>query len=92
MWKDWLSPDGELLFQVKGFNNGNLHMRFAPAAIMALNVEAGRLLGWLKSPAEAATEFGATQEQTERAWRSIAKLDATKTLALVDNTAGGSTL
>jgi SAM-dependent methyltransferase len=83
MWKDWLSPDGELLFQVKGFNNGNLHMRFAPAAIMALNVEAGRLLGWLKSPAEAATELGATQEQTERAWRSIAKLDATKTLALV---------
>jgi SAM-dependent methyltransferase len=88
VWQNWLSPDGELLFQVKGFANGNLHMRFAPAAIMALNVEAGRLLGWLKSPAEAATELGATQEQTERAWRSIAKLDATKTLALVDNTAG----
>lgn len=81
-WQDWLSPDGELLFQVKGFNNGNLHMRFAPDAIMAINVEAGRLLGWLKSPAEAATELGATQEQTERAWRSVAKLDVTKTLAL----------
>jgi len=81
-WQNWVSPDGELLFQVKGFANGNLHMRFAPDAIMAINVEAGRLLGWLKSPAEAATELGATQDQTERAWRSIAKLDVAKTLAL----------
>lgn len=86
-WQNWVSPDGELLFQVKAFNNGNLHMRFAPAAIMAINVEAGRLLGWLKSPAEAATELGATQEQTERAWRSVAKLDVAKTLALVGGVA-----
>jgi hypothetical protein len=81
-WQDWLSPDGKVLFQVKGFANGNLHMRFATDAIMAINVEAGRLLGWLKSPAEAATELGATPDQTERAWRSIAKLDVAKTLAL----------
>ncbi len=74
-WQNWYSPDGKPLFQVKGFRNGNMHMRFAPDAIMALNVEAGRLLGWLKSPAEAATELGATQEQTERAWGTVAKMD-----------------
>ena len=84
VWQDWLSPDGEVLFQVKGFANGNLHMRFAPDAIMAINVEAGRLLGWLKSPAEAATELGATVDETERAWGSVAKLDAVKTLALME--------
>ncbi len=86
-WHNWHSPEGEVLFQVKGFANGNLHMRFAPDAIMAINVEAGRLLGWLKSPAEAATELGATQEQAERAWGSVAKLDATKTLALAGGVA-----
>lgn len=85
-WQNWHSPDGELLFQVKGFANGNLHMRFAPDAIMAINVEAGRLLGWLKSPAEAATELGATPEQVARAWGSLTKLDAAKTLVLL---AGG---
>ena len=59
-------------------------MRFAPDAIMAINVEAGRLLGWLKSPAEAATELGATVEEAERHWRSVAKLDVDKTLALME--------
>ncbi len=63
-----------------------MHMRFAPDAIMAINVEAGRLLGWLKSPAEAAAELGATQEQAERAWGSLTKLDVAKTLALVAGT------
>ena len=85
-WQDWLSPDRKVLFQVKGFANGNLHMRFAPDAIMAINVEAGRLLGWLRSPAEAAAELGATQEQAERAWGSLTKLDVAKTLALVAGT------
>lgn len=89
-WQDWLSPDRKVLFQVKGFANGNLHMRFAPDAIMAINVEAGRLLGWLKSPAEAAAELGATQEQAERAWGSLTKLDVAKTLALVAGTEAGT--
>jgi len=87
VWQNWHSPDGEVLFQVKGFANGNLHMRFAPAAIMALNIEAGRLLGWLKSPAEAAVELGATPEQAERAWCSVVKLDVAKTLALAGGVA-----
>lgn len=86
-WQNWYSPDDDLLFQVKGFANGNLHMRFAPDAIMAINVEAGRLLGWLRSPAEAATELGATPEQAERAWCSVVKLDVAKTLALAGGVA-----
>ena len=83
---EWHQPNGKVLFEVKAFMNGNMHMRFAPDAIMAINVEAGRLLGWLKSPAEAAAELGATQEQAERAWGSLTKLDVAKTLALVAGT------
>jgi hypothetical protein len=88
--QEWFLPDGQVLFEVKAFANGNLHMRFAPEAIMAINVEAGRLLGWLKSPAEAAAELGATQEQAERAWGSLTKLDVAKTLALVAGTGAGT--
>jgi len=88
--QEWLSPNGEVLFEVRAFINGNLHMRFASDAIMAINVEAGRLLGWLKSPAEAATELEATQEQAERAWGSLAKLDAARTLALVAGSGEGA--
>jgi hypothetical protein len=87
---EWFSPDGEVLFEIRAFANGNLHMRFAPDAIMAINVEAGRLLGWIKSPTEAATELGATQEQAERAWGSLVKLDAARMLALVAGSGEGA--
>ncbi len=88
--QEWLSPNGKVLFEVKAFINGNMHMRFASDAIMAINVEAGRLLGWLKSPAEAATELETTQEQVARAWGSLAKLDVAKTLALVAGSGEGA--
>lgn len=46
------------LFEVRGFNNGNLHIKLAKKFIMALNVEHGRLQGWLRSPKEASDEIG----------------------------------
>jgi hypothetical protein len=49
---DWHHGDsGDVLFQAKAYMNGNMHFRFLPDAIKALNVEAGRLLGWLRSAA-----------------------------------------
>lgn len=47
----------ELLFDVKGFKNGNLHLRLNQRFILALNVEHGRLKGWLRTPTEAAEEL-----------------------------------
>lgn len=49
--------ESNILFDVRGFKNGNLHIRFTQNFIMALNVEYGRLKGWLKSGAEAAEEL-----------------------------------
>ncbi|MGE3845135.1 MAG: DUF4942 domain-containing protein [Vicinamibacterales bacterium] len=49
VWQDFNGADGNVLFQAKAFINGNVHLRFKPEAIRALNVEAGRLLGWLHS-------------------------------------------
>jgi predicted RNA methylase len=57
-WQDFRLSDGDVLFQAKAFMNGNLHFRFKPEAIRALNVEAGRLLGWLHGPEDVERELG----------------------------------
>jgi hypothetical protein len=45
------------LFSVRAFGNGNMHFKFSQRFILALNVEHGRLKGWIKTPAEAAEEM-----------------------------------
>jgi len=47
----------ELFMEVKAFKNGNIHIRFSKAFAMALNVEYGRLKGWLLSAEDAAEEL-----------------------------------
>lgn len=66
-WENWYQPNSAaILFQVKGFKNGNLHFRFMPDAIKAINVEAGRLLGWLRSHKDVETELGYTPAEAKR--------------------------
>lgn len=74
-WHDWRNADGETLFQVKAFMNGNVHLRFMPRAIKALNIEAGRLLGWLRSADEAVAETGCTPEEAREYFGSNQRLD-----------------
>lgn len=52
-------PDGELeiLFSVRAYLNGNLHIKLNQSFILALNVEFGRLKGWIKNKQEAAEEM-----------------------------------
>jgi hypothetical protein len=59
----WLDSDGSSkeLLEVKGFYNGNVHIRLGQDFARALNVEVGRLRGWIKSPQEAAEELGDPQ-------------------------------
>lgn len=61
-WHDFRMSDGRVLFQVKAFINGNLHVRIMPEAIKTLNVEAGRLLGWLHGPDDVERELGYSAE------------------------------
>jgi len=70
-WEDWCVPGTvTVLFQVKAFKKGTVHLRFMPDAIKALNVEAGRLLGWLHSADEVVTELGYTPEDAKRFYGS----------------------
>lgn len=58
------AADGKPFVSVRAFMNGNMHLHFDPRFTLALNVEAGRLLGWLRTPSQAATEL---QESNEAA-------------------------
>lgn len=46
------------LFTVRAYGNGNLHLKLNKDFILALNVEHGRLKGWIKTPAQAAEDLG----------------------------------
>jgi len=70
-WENWYQPNSTaVLFQVKAYKNGNIHLRFLPDAIKALNVEAGRLLGWLQSHKDVEAELGYTPEEARRFYAS----------------------
>lgn len=47
-----------VLVEARGFKNGNVHLRLAKSFILALNVEHGRLRGWLHSREQAVEELG----------------------------------
>ncbi len=49
--------NGEPIMDVRGYKNGNLHMRLNQDFMRALNVEHGRLRGWLRTPQEAVEEL-----------------------------------
>lgn len=61
------SPTGQVILAVRAFKNGNMHFQFDPSLMLAINIEAGRLLGWLRSPQEAATEMELNEEQAAQA-------------------------
>jgi hypothetical protein len=57
--------NGEVLVAVRAYKNGNLHIHFSQKIILAINVEAGRLLGWLRSPQEAVDELQVTGDDAK---------------------------
>lgn len=46
-----------VLFEARAFKNGNTHLRFNQELILAMNVEHGRLKGWLRTPKDAVEEL-----------------------------------
>ncbi|MDR3243445.1 MAG: class I SAM-dependent methyltransferase [Elusimicrobiota bacterium] len=47
----------EIFMEVRAYINGNIHVKFCQEFMKAFNVEAGRLLGWIKDTKEAAEEL-----------------------------------
>lgn len=46
-----------LLFEVRAFKNGNMHLRLSKEFALALNVEHGRLKGWIRNRQNAVEEL-----------------------------------
>jgi len=72
----------EILFDIRAFKNGNLHIRFNPRFICRLNVEFGRLKGWLKTPKEAMDELGVSAEDAVSSFGNNLKITVNNVLAL----------
>lgn len=58
--------NGQPLVAVRAFKNGNMHLHFNPKVMLAINVEAGRLLKWIRNPAEACEEMQVTGEEAKQ--------------------------
>ena len=57
----------EILVEVRAFLNGNCHIRLNPQFALCLNIEYGRLKGWVKSGRHAADEVARTPEEKKGA-------------------------
>ena len=61
--------DDSLFAEIKAFKNGNLHFKFMPKFMKKLNLEAGRLNGWIKTPKQASEEFAITELEAKEMFR-----------------------
>lgn len=63
-----------ILMEVKAFKNGNLHVKFNQSFMCKLNVEFGRLKGWVKNWQEAAEELEISDFEAMESFRSNVNL------------------
>ena len=66
--------NGEILMNIKVFMNGNIHFKFNKKFIMKLNVEFGRLKGWLTNSASAAHELDISENEASECFNSNLQL------------------
>lgn len=62
------------LMEVRAFKNGNLHIKFDQDFMCRLNVEFGRLKGWIRSHEEASQELGIDAELAAESFASNLRL------------------
>lgn len=64
-FRDSFGKDQQL-FKARVYGKGTVHIQLNQEFAIAMNVEVGRLKGWLHSSNEAIAELGITQEQSDR--------------------------
>ncbi len=62
--------DADIFTTVKTHKNGNCHFQFNKKFMQKLNLEVGRIRGWLKNPAHAAQEMDISIEEASEYWES----------------------
>ena len=76
--------NGEFLFEYKVFKNGNAHFKLNTEFSKAFNVEASRILGWVRSQDEIREEFDKSLSGCEKYFKCnlVKKLENNKTKML----------
>lgn len=64
----------QVLFTVTGFTKGTLHFQLNQSFICKLNVEFGRLKGWIKNASHASEELDIPLDVAQQSFHSITKL------------------
>lgn len=77
VWQDFTDANQGVVFQVKAYINGNVHIRVLPNAMKALNIEAGRLLGWIHAPVDVERELGYSADEARALFGSNQQVTAT---------------
>ena len=72
----------DLFCEIRAFKNGNIHIKANQDFIKALNVEAGRLNGWIKSPKQASDELNMPVIDVERFFMTNLKITSTPKMLL----------
>ncbi len=68
--KDRIKAESDVFATIRPYKNGNIHFQFNKKFIKKLNLEVGRLRGWLKDPKHAAQEMDITVEEAMEYWNS----------------------
>lgn len=71
-----LLDDDTVLMDVRAFQNGNLHIRVSKRVMLAINVQVGRLLGWIHSAADAVRELEPDAEDVAFVAEAFAKTNS----------------
>ena len=75
---------GKILMEVKAFKNGNLHVKFNQDFIRTLNIEFGRLKGWIKNKPQAMEEMGLSSKEVDKSWNKQFKLVSNNVLMICE--------
>lgn len=74
--------NGGTLMNVRAFKNGNIHIKFDQSFMRRLNIEFGRLKGWVRDWSEAVQEMNIPEEEAKSGFNSLFKLGNVTALLL----------
>ncbi|GIC77684.1 DUF4942 domain-containing protein [Moritella sp. F3] len=80
LFRDTNTGEMHILFDVRAYQNRNLHFRFNQELICKLNVEFGRLKGWLRTSSQAAEELDIDIDIANQSFSTNLRLGSTSGL------------
>lgn len=64
--KHYCYNNEEILFEYKVYQNNNIHFKFNQKFLQVLNIEVGKLRGWIKKPQDIEDEFNISKKESIR--------------------------